>query len=84
MKGKTVKPGEKLLEIAKIDGVWEVHLNIPEMHVGKIREALAKSAERQLEVRLWISTDPNTYYEGTLNENGMGGMVSHSARTKRS
>lgn len=77
LKGKTVKPGEKLLEIAKIDGAWEVQLNIPEMHVGKIREALAKSEKRQLNVRLWISTDPNTYYEGTLNENGMGGMVSH-------
>lgn len=77
LKGKTVKPGEKLLEIAKIDGAWEVLLNIPEMHVGKIREALDKSPNGQLNVRLWISTDPNTYYEGKLHQSGMGGMVSH-------
>ncbi|MBL8821053.1 MAG: efflux RND transporter periplasmic adaptor subunit [Planctomycetia bacterium] len=77
LKGKTVKPGEKLLEVAKIDGAWEVQLNIPEAHIGKIREALNQSEKRQLDVRLWISTEPNTYYQGTLNENGMGGMVSH-------
>lgn len=75
--GKTVKAGEKLLEIAKIDGIWEVVLNVPEMHVGKIREALDKSEKGQLNVRLWISTDPNTYYDGTLKQNGMGGMVNH-------
>ncbi len=77
LKGKTVKPGEKLLEVAKIDGIWEVQLNVPEMHIGKIREALDKSETGQLSVRLWISTDPNTYYEGTLKQNGMGGMVNH-------
>ncbi|HMO36555.1 MAG TPA: efflux RND transporter periplasmic adaptor subunit, partial [Gemmatales bacterium] len=77
LKGKTIKAGERLLEIAKIDGVWEVQLNIPEMHVGKIREALDKSEKGELDVRLWISTDPNTYYQGTLKQNGMGGMVSH-------
>lgn len=77
LKGKTVKPGDKLLEIAKTDGAWEVQLNVPEMHVGKIREALDKSEKGQLSVRLWISTDPNTYYEGTLDKSGVGGMVSH-------
>jgi multidrug efflux pump subunit AcrA (membrane-fusion protein) len=77
LRGKTVKAGDKLLEVAKVDGQWEVHLNIPEMHVGKIREALANSKDKQLDVRLWISTDPNTYYEGKLHEDGLGGKVEH-------
>lgn len=77
LRGKTVKAGDKLLEVAKVDGQWEVHLNIPEMHVGKIREALANSKNKQLDVRLWISTDPNTYYEGKLHEDGLGGKVEH-------
>lgn len=82
LKGKTVKPGEKLLEVAKIDGAWEVQLNIPEAHIGKIREALTQSEKRQLDVRLWISTEPNTYYQGTLGETGMGGMVSHISESE--
>jgi multidrug resistance efflux pump len=77
LKGKTVKAGEKLLEIAKVDGAWEVHLNIPEMHVGKIREALEKSENHQLPVRIWISTDPNTYYDGVLHQDGLAGKVEH-------
>ncbi|HQR06974.1 MAG TPA: efflux RND transporter periplasmic adaptor subunit [Gemmatales bacterium] len=77
LKGKTVKPGEKLLEVAKVDGAWEVQLNVPEMHVGKIRQALEKSEDGELNVRLWISTDPNTYYEGKLNKTGIGGQIAH-------
>ncbi len=77
IKGKTVKAGEKLLEVAKIDGAWEVQLSIPEMHVGKVREALDKSENGELSVRLWISTDPNTYYEGKLHKNGIGGQIAH-------
>jgi hypothetical protein len=74
---KTVKPGDKLIEVAKVDGGWEVHLNIPEMHLGKIREALEKSEKGELSVRLWISTEPNEYYEGTLRKEGLGGQVAH-------
>jgi len=77
LRGKTVKPGDRLVEVAKVDGAWEAHLNIPEMHVGKVREALDKSPEGVLDVRLWISTDPNRYYEGQLHKDGLGGQVAH-------
>jgi multidrug efflux pump subunit AcrA (membrane-fusion protein) len=77
LKGKSIKAGEKLLEVAKVDGAWEVHLNIPEMHVGKIREALHHSPNGELSVRLWISTDPNKYYEGTLRREGLSGKIDH-------
>lgn len=77
IRGKTVKAGDRLFDVAKVDAAWEVRLNIPEMHIGKIREALDNSAEGVLPVRLWISTDPNRYFEGTLHKDGLGGQVAH-------
>ncbi len=82
LRGKTIKAGDKLLEVAKVDGAWEVHLNIPEMHVGKVREALAKSETGELYVKLWISTDPNTYYDGKLTKEGLGGKIEHISESE--
>lgn len=70
-----VKPGDKLVEIARLDGPWEVELRIPEAHVGHVREALAQRFPEPLEVDLMLLSHPDRRYKGTLHRDGLGGRV---------
>ncbi|HMP02111.1 MAG TPA: efflux RND transporter periplasmic adaptor subunit [Gemmatales bacterium] len=70
-----VKPGDKLLDIALLDGPWEVELRIPETHVGHIREALAQQFPEPLEVDLMLTSHPDRRYKGKLHREGLGGRV---------
>lgn len=77
LRGKMVKPGDALVQIAQVDGPWEVQLNLAEMHVAKLREALANTANNQLEVDVKLESDPDVSYRCFLHKDGLGGMVSN-------
>ncbi len=71
--GKTVKPGDPLVRVARVDGPWEVELFLPEAHVGPVREALAQSGGKPLTVDLLVASHPNRTYRGRLFPHGLGG-----------
>jgi hypothetical protein len=71
--GRTVKPDEPLLRIARLDGAWWIELEIPEGHVGPIREALAHGREQPLAVDILVASQPRRRYQGLLHRGGLGG-----------
>jgi biotin carboxyl carrier protein len=71
--GKTVKPGDALVRVARVQGPWEVELFIPEGHLAPIREGLQRSADGTLEVQLLLASQPLKSYKGTLRWGGLGG-----------
>lgn len=73
LEGKLVKQGEYLLQVARLDGPWEIVLAIPEKHVGHVREALAKSPTGYLEVDLLLTSHPDHTYKGKLHADGLSG-----------
>lgn len=71
--GKTVKPGDPLLRIARAKGPWEIELHIPEGSIAAIREALTKTSEGFIEVDFMLASHPQRKYHGRLSRDGLGG-----------
>jgi multidrug efflux pump subunit AcrA (membrane-fusion protein) len=71
--GKTVKPGDPLLRVARTEGPWEVELFIPEGHVGAVREGLDRSPAGELELDLLLASHPHRTFKGRLQRTGLGG-----------
>lgn len=71
--GKTVKPGDPLLRIARPQGPWEIELHIPEGNLAAIREALGQTSEGFVEVDFLLASQPQRAYKGRLFRDGLGG-----------
>jgi multidrug efflux pump subunit AcrA (membrane-fusion protein) len=71
--GKTVKPGDPLLRVARLDGPWEIELHIPQAHIGPVREALARQGDEPLAVDVLLASQPEHTYRGRLSRDGLGG-----------
>jgi multidrug efflux pump subunit AcrA (membrane-fusion protein) len=71
--GKTVKPGEPLVRIARVQGPWEIELNLPESALAPIREGLRRAPDGALEVHLLLASQPLRTYQGRLRWDGLGG-----------
>jgi multidrug efflux pump subunit AcrA (membrane-fusion protein) len=71
--GKTVKPGDPLLRVARVQGPWEVELYVPEDRVGAVRDGLAASPRGELTVQLLLASHPHRVFRGTLGRDGLGG-----------
>jgi multidrug efflux pump subunit AcrA (membrane-fusion protein) len=71
--GKTVKPGDPLVRVARVQGPWEIELHIPEGHVGAIREGLERAPQGGLEVHLLLASQPHRTFRGRLTRDGLGG-----------
>jgi multidrug efflux pump subunit AcrA (membrane-fusion protein) len=69
--GKTVKPGDPLLRVARVQGPWEVELFIPEERVGPVREELG--ARPDLDVQLLLASHPHRTFRAVLARDGLGG-----------
>jgi hypothetical protein len=71
--GKAVKPGDPLVRIARVQGPWEIELNIPENHLAPIRDGLRRAADGTLEVDLLLASQPLRTFKGRLRWDGLGG-----------
>jgi biotin carboxyl carrier protein len=71
--GKTVKPGDSLLRVAAIQGIWEIELEIPERNLGPIREGLRTAKTGFVEVDLLLANQPHRTFKGRLYREGLGG-----------
>jgi biotin carboxyl carrier protein len=71
--GKAVKPGDPLVRIARVQGPWEIELNLPEAALAPIREGLRRAGDGTLEVNLLLASQPLRSYKGRLRWEGLGG-----------
>jgi len=71
--GKTVKPGDPLVRIARVEGPWEIELLIPEARIAPLREGLQQMPERELTVDLLLPSHPLRTFQGKLRRDGLGG-----------
>jgi multidrug efflux pump subunit AcrA (membrane-fusion protein) len=70
--GKTVKQGDPLLRIARVEGPWEVELDVPGGALPPVREGLLRSGDG-LPVELLLASHPLRTYAGRLRWDGLGG-----------
>jgi multidrug resistance efflux pump len=77
LNGAMVKPGDPLLQIAQMDGQWEIELRIPEGHVGHIREAIRQANGEPLGVDIMLTAyhDHTKKFHGWLSREGLSGKV---------
>jgi len=71
--GKTVKPGDPLVRIARVDGPWEIELLIPEARLAPLRDGLQRAPDGELIVDLLLASHPLRTFQGKLCQGGLGG-----------
>jgi biotin carboxyl carrier protein len=71
--GKTVKPGDPLVRIARVDGPWEIELLIPESRIAALRDGLHRAPAGELPVDLLLASHPLRTFQGKLRRDGLGG-----------
>lgn len=71
--GKSVKPGDPLLRLARVKGTWEIELFLPESRLAAIREALERCPAGYLDVDFMLASHPQRTFRGRLHKDGLGG-----------
>ncbi|MDG2185990.1 MAG: HlyD family efflux transporter periplasmic adaptor subunit [Mariniblastus sp.] len=61
-----VDANQYVLEIAALDGDWQLELDIPQNKIGYVSNALAKNPDHQLSTEFRVATNPNLPQEGEL------------------
>ncbi len=61
-----VNSGMALLEVADLEGAWQLELKIPEAKVGYVDQAFINNKGEPLVVEFKIGTNPNLNLKGTL------------------
>ncbi len=74
--GKTVKPGDPLVRIARVDGPWEIELLIPEARIAPLREGLHEAPDNEVPVDLLLASHPLRTFQGKLSRSSLGGETS--------
>lgn len=60
---RPVRQGQRLMQIAELDGPWVLELHVPDRHVGHV---FAAQGAEPLEVEFILATDPETTYTGHI------------------
>lgn len=68
LSSKPVARGETLLEIADLEGAWELEVQMPESRMGHLSLAVQANAPNQLPVTFLLATEPNAPRQGTVRE----------------
>jgi hypothetical protein len=63
--GKPVRRGDLLLEVANVNGPWELELKLPDRRIGHVLRAQAES-ESPLPVTFLLAADPNVSWHGAI------------------
>ncbi len=61
-----VNANQYVLEIAALNGNWQLELDIPQNKIGYVSNALAKNPNHQLNTEFRVATNPNLSQEGEL------------------
>jgi biotin carboxyl carrier protein len=69
LKQRPVTVNDRLLEIAKVDGQWQLELHLPDRKVGHFLSA-DRESDDPLEVEFILAADPSKSYRGHVIEIG--------------
>ena len=61
-----VQPNFPLLEVAQLDGDWQLELKIPQERIGHIDQAFERTNNNPLKVEFKVATNPNLNLIGTI------------------
>ena len=62
---RPVRQGQRLMQIADLQGQWVLELHVPDRHVGHVLAAQQQSG-KPLEVEFILATDPETTFAGRI------------------
>jgi hypothetical protein len=62
---KPVQQGERLLEIAKVDGQWVLEIRVPDQNIGYVKLA-RRELKPKLDVSFVLATNPEVTFKGTV------------------
>lgn len=65
LQNRPVRQGDRLLEVADIDGEWLLEVHVADQNIGFIQDA-RRDLKPELEVSFVLATDPEKTYRGTL------------------
>ena len=65
LQSRRIRRGQRLLEIAQLDGPWHLELAVPDNRAGHVLNALAKD-DHGLLVRFVLEDQPSQRYEGVI------------------
>jgi hypothetical protein len=71
--GRAVDPSTPLLQIADVEGAWELAARIPQQYVGGVLQAFGKG--KSLAVTLVLKTAPGRTFQSTLTREGLGSEI---------
>ncbi len=63
--GKPIQRGELLIEVADVNGAWELELKLPDKRIGHIFRAQSADGP-ELPVTFVLAADPNVSWEGNV------------------
>ena len=69
LEGFPVEPNQSLVTIAKLDGKWQLEVDIPDIKEGYVARALHKAkedGENEIYAEFALSTNPSKTFEGKL------------------
>lgn len=68
LQGRPTPKGRLLFEIGKLNGQWELELNLPDKRIGHFLQA--QSADNSHKVDFVLASEPNTKYLGKIDKIG--------------
>ncbi len=68
LKGRSVAPQNVLMEVADIEGPWQLELDVEDRRIEHLLRGFAAAENNGLKVRFTLAADPSRDYEGTLVE----------------
>jgi hypothetical protein len=67
LQDRPVRQGELLMELADLNGGWQLELNLPDRRIGHVLEA-QRQLEEGLKVTFILASDPSRRFEGHVTE----------------
>jgi len=65
LESRPVRRGERLLEVADVNGPWVLEVRVADQNIGHIHDA-RRDGPSDLKVRFVLATDPHTTYDGRV------------------
>ncbi len=67
LQNRPVRRGEKLLDVADIDGEWLLEIRVPDQNIGYVHDA-QRELKADLSVTFVLATNPEQEWQGTVRD----------------
>jgi hypothetical protein len=67
LENRPVQRGDRLLQIAEIDGAWQLEIQVPDKNIGYVNDA-RREIKPDLDVSFVLATDPKVVFHGVVTK----------------